>query len=475
MMKKLLAPALALMMILTLMACGKESETVVYVQNVGDILGAGSLGMSHKYPGMVVSENQVEITRDASRAIGALYVEVGQEVTANQTLFEYDVEKLSLELAKQKLEKDRLNNMVSTLKSQIAALKKEQQKVAEEDQLSYTVEIQDREVQLDEAEHNVKLKQKEIDQTQSILNASKVSTPVAGRVVAVNENNFDSGSAFIVIQQSGSYRIKASANELNLEGLIPGTAMVISARTTGGSTWRGTIANVDMESGTQGDGSNGYYDPMTSSSSYSFYVDLESTEGLILGQHVYLELETAVEAAAGLWLPEYFLSFDEEGTGYVWAETEKNTLEKRTLELGTYRAEDGTYRILSGLSLTDYIAFPSAYCEDGIPTTHSPEQESLPDSGQSPDVGPDSGNIPDYGGETSDGPMDPWQETDPVSGDTQPEGDSQTPDNGNSGGSDASTSNNGSTGSGNPPAGTASGGDLAGSDTGTASGANLGG
>ena len=58
----------------------------------------------------------------------------------------------------------------------------------------------------------------------------------------------------------------------------------------------GTVTLVDYENPSQGSEMDRYYgmasDEMTASSKYPFYVELDSTEGLILGQHVYLELET---------------------------------------------------------------------------------------------------------------------------------------------------------------------------------------
>ena len=44
------------------------------------------------------------------------------------------------------------------------------------------------------------------------------------------------------------------------------------------------------------------------STSYPFYVELESSEGLLLGQHVYIEQDNGLEEREeGIWLDEAFL------------------------------------------------------------------------------------------------------------------------------------------------------------------------
>ena len=112
-------------------------------------------------------------------------------------------------------------------------------------------------------------------------------------------------------------------------------------------------------------------DEMTASSNYPFYVELESTEGLLLGQHVYMEVDTGEQTFTGVSLGSYFICFEEDGSAYVWAENGKK-LEKRTVTLGEYDPMMDTYQILSGLTESDYIAFPDPeLCQEGVPTTHA--------------------------------------------------------------------------------------------------------
>ena len=131
---------------------------------------------------------------------------------------------------------------------------------------------------------------------------------------------------------------------------------------------------MDYENPYQGSEFDRYYgsssDEMSSSSKYPFYVELDDTEGLILGQHVYMELETEEGETAAVSISGAFLCYNEDGSAYVWAE-KGGKLEKRAVTLGEYNPMQDTCEILEGLTEEDYIAFPDGeLCVEGAPTTH---------------------------------------------------------------------------------------------------------
>ena len=95
----------------------------------------------------------------------------------------------------------------------------------------------------------------------------------------------------------------------------------------------------------------------TSSSSYPFYVELESSEGLMLGQHVFVEPDTGQGEREGIWLDEAFI-MDIDGDPYVLAENSKGKLKKRPVKLGDYDEEMMQDEITSGLNKKDRIAIP---------------------------------------------------------------------------------------------------------------------
>ena len=147
------------------------------------------------------------------------------------------------------------------------------------------------------------------------------------------------------------------------------------SRTDENQVWYGTVTMVDYESATQGNENDMYYggmmDPMATASKYPFYVELDSSEGLLLGQHVYLELDNGEEEAAGLFISAAFVCYDDIGNTYVWAE-KNGKLEVRPVVVGEYNYMMDTMEILEGLTEEDYIAFPDPeLCAEGVPTTRN--------------------------------------------------------------------------------------------------------
>ena len=101
---------------------------------------------------------------------------------------------------------------------------------------------------------------------------------------------------------------------------------------------------------------------MTQSSNYPFYVQLDGTNGLMLGQHVYVEPDIGQqEVKTGIWLSDYFIN-DVDSNPYVWADDGNGKLEKRSVTLGTYDENMMEYQITDGLKEEDAITFP----EDGL-------------------------------------------------------------------------------------------------------------
>ena len=374
--KKWLSLLLVVVLSLSLAGCGSDA-TAVYVQSVKELAGMGGIAPGDRFGGMVVSEHVAEIQKDAEKKIAELLVKEGDDVQEGQELFSYDTEELQLTLDKQKLELEQLKASVENYKTQIADLEKDRDRVGTASKLQYTIQIQSLQVDLKEAELNIKSKETEVARSEDILANATVFSPVTGRVQAISENgtdNYGNPLPYITIQQAGSYRVKGTIGELQRGGIMEGIRLKIISRTDESQVWYGTVALVDYENPSQGSNSNVYYgmssDEMTTSSKYPFYVELEDTEGLILGQHVYMELDAGEEEAAGLSISTAFLVYEEDGSFCVWAEN-RGKLEKRPVTLGEMNDMMGTVEILEGLTEADYIAFPDPeLCQPGAPTTH---------------------------------------------------------------------------------------------------------
>ncbi len=373
----------ALAVAFSLAACGKGG-TGVYVQSVGTLSGMGAIAPGDRFAGIVVSEHVAEIEKDGEKTIEELMVKEGDDVKEGDALFSYDTEQLQLTLDKQRLELEQLNASIENYKSQIKDLERERDRVYGTDKLQYTVQIQSTQVDLKEAELNVKTKETEVEKSEGILANATVLSPVTGRIQAISENgtdNYGNPLPYITIQQSGSYRVKGTLGELQRGGIAEGSPMKILSRTEPDRFWLGTVSLVDYENPTQENGNNMYgmaVDEMTASSKYPFYVELETTEGLILGQHVYIELAAEEGEMAGVPISMAFIAYEEDGTPYVWAEN-KGRLEKRSITLGDMDPMTGLISVLEGLTVEDYIAFPDpAVCREGASTTHSMPVEEAP-------------------------------------------------------------------------------------------------
>ena len=376
-MKKGLMIVLTAALLLALCACG-ESGTAVYVQSVAKLSGLGGIAPGDRFAGIVVSENVAEVNKDSDKTIEELLVKAGDDVEEGQILFSYDTDQLQLALDKQRLEKEQLEASIENYKDQIDDLEKQRKKAGQSAQLQYTVQIQSLQVDLKEAELNLKAKEQEVAKSEEVLKNADVKSPVTGRVQEINEDgtdNYGRPMAYITIQQSGSYRVKGTLGEQQRGGIMEGTRMRIVSRTDESIYWLGTVSLVDYENPSQENQNDMYYgmntDEMTASSKYPFYIELDNTDGLILGQHVYLEVEQEETEEAGIPVSMAFICYDDDGSAYVWAENGRGKLEKRIVTLGQPNDMMGTVSVMDGLTEADYIAFPDyELCKEGAPTTH---------------------------------------------------------------------------------------------------------
>lgn len=374
-MKKCMVFLLAAAMLLSLTACGGENVGVT-VQRADQLALAGRAG--ERYAGVVVSENVVEITRDSSKRVEELYVEVGQEVAAGDKLFSYDSDELELALEKAELEVEKMKNEQTTYAEQLEKLEKKLSKTwNESDKVRLTLEINTLKTTIMENDYNLKGKDKEIVRLQEMLQNIDITAPVDGTIRKVDEEG-QTGS-YITIQQSGAYRVQGMINEMSMGGgIMPGSRVQVFSRVSD-DTWMGTVTAINTADSQQNGGdmwnNYGVTDTMTLSSSYVFDVELDSVEGLLLGQHVYIELFAEEPAMEGLWIPESFITdmgMNEETfetTGMVWAES-GGKLAQKSVVLGMYDYMTGCYEILSGITAEDWLADPAnPACTAGAATS----------------------------------------------------------------------------------------------------------
>ncbi len=380
-----------------------KSQGVVYVESVGNIMGYG-ISVDSRYVGIVEAQETKKVNPDSDKKVKLLYVSVGDEVKKGDVLFEYDTEEMQLKLRQLQLELQNINNGITTTNQQIAELVKERDEAPADRKIEYTAQIQNLQAEVNQSNYNASSKQLEIDRQQAAMENNKVTAPMDGIVKEIDEsvaeNNsalggseygygYDSGSgssdkAYITIMAVGEYRIKGTASELNVRSMSKGDPVIVHSRLDETLTWKGTIQSIDLEHTENNNSDDMYYysgGGSETTSNYPFYITLDNTDGLILGEHVYIELDYGQgDVKEGVWLDEFYIVQDASGS-YVWVENSKGKIEKRTVTLGDYDELMMAYEITSGLSNEDYIAFPEERIKEGMKTTHNFEDVMYEDYG----------------------------------------------------------------------------------------------
>ena len=374
MLKLTLCACVIALMLGAFTGCGRNSDPV-YVQTVAEIMGYSNTGAFNISSGVIMAQEEIKIERDLTRDISGLCVEVGQEVKEGDVLFIYKTGNTSLQIDKVNLEIEQMKNQITDIKNQITQLEKEKKNAKESDKLAYTLQIQSLQTDQKETEYNLSLKQKELQELKTNTDTGEVKSPVNGQVKKINKDGgYDNYTGeplpYILLSQSGECRVKGSVNELNREELYVGQSVIIRSRINGDVTWTGTITSVDN----QAESNNNYYygtDEMYSSASYPFYVTPDSSEGMLLGQHVFIEPNYGqTTAAQGLWLDASYICMNQsDGTYFVWGANKNDKICRIEIELGEYDGNLNCYEILNGLAKTDRIAYPNETIREGAPVT----------------------------------------------------------------------------------------------------------
>ena len=421
---------LALVMLMTCMAgCGKV-EGEASVQSVSMICGLGSVGLADRFAGIVSPLGETKIKKDDSMAVSDIRVKVGDTVKEGDVLFTYDLSEARSNLEMAQLELDQLNATLEDQKAEVDRIQKLMDETYDDaTKRQYSLDLRTAKVSVLTTQGNIATKKKDIEKLKTSTKNAAVTSPVNGEVQSINADggtdNNGNALPFMTVVETGGFRVKGYVNENNASVLTQGTAVVIRSRVSD-QTWKGSIDSIDWNNAVQNQSNYGDSDTAMSSK-YPFYVKLEGKgDGLLMGQHVYIEPDYGQEDetdASAINLPSYFIN-DADGNPWVWAKSSKDKLEKRSLKLGEYNAETDTYPVLDGLTAEDYIAFPDDSLKAGMAcityddATFDPSMnggEVYPDDGMTDgdvpmdgadaggDVPAEDGVVTDDGGSVSSG------------------------------------------------------------------------
>lgn len=376
-----------------------DSENTAFVDSVAMITGIGSTGRSSRFSGVVEAQRTVGVEVANGMKVKETYVTVGQEVKTGTKLFSYDTDEAQDSITQIEIDIENYEIEIESTKATIEQYEKERAKVSDSEKRAYTTSILTAQNSIRRAEYNIKSKQAELESLKKQIANADVTSELDGVVKTINKNNSgnsdgsssmngmdnssdENANAYITIMATGEYRIKGLINEQNMAELQVGSDVIVHSRVDESLTWRGIVDSIDTDNA-QTNQSNVYYggsdNSMSNSSSYPFYVNLEDSSGLMLGQHVYVEPDNGqMDERSGMWLDAFYLLTDENGevTPYVWAANDRDRLEKREVTLGEFDADLGQYEILDGLTADDYITIPYEGLQEGQTVIRNVEQDT---------------------------------------------------------------------------------------------------
>ena len=406
------------------------NEETVFVQSVSSIVGMGNVGIYSRYNGIVEAKDVIEINPANNMTVKECFVTAGSKVNKGDSLFCYDIEDMELQHAQMLIDISGTENNIRTYREQLESLKKKLSKAKEDERYEIELDIQTVELDIRKAEYDLDDKRSKADEMQALIDASEVYSPVTGTVRSVRDNSggydpfgYGSGesSAYISIIAGTAFCVKGVVDEQTVFTLYTGMPVLIRSRVND-TVCRGKIyrINTDAPETTQG---AVYYDGGGERASrYAFYVEPESIDGLLIGQHVIIDLNTDPEADRGLMLPASFL-FEEDDYYFVWAVDSNGRIEKRNITVVTYDEETECYEVSSGLTLRDRIAFPDATVRAGMLATETAFTDPAGNGGQGVMTAP---------GGAQNGGWDTIEDDDPyipqVPGDSDDPGDPDDPD-----------------------------------------------
>ena len=390
---------------------GKESDkgdNVAYVSSVAQLTGQyASNGVFNRFTGVIEPQATKAFNKRDDGEIAEIFVETGDKVEVGTALFSYDTDKYQEDLSKGEIELERMQNELESIKTTVAQLEKEKKSASSSEKANYTVQIQEQQLNYKQQEYDIQSKELELDKIRDNIAHATVTSDMEGVVKSINKdsgsqpsyggNSTDSG--FIVIMKTGDFRVKGTVNEQNMHNVSEGMNVIVHSRLDD-QTWKGVITTVDREN--TDSNQNNMYGDSAGSSAYPFYVELDSSEGLLMGQHVYMEIDHGQEEEkTGIWLDEYMIDFTDPDAPFVWADNGKGRLEKRSIKVGDYDDELFKYHVQEGLSLEDSIAFPDESFTEGMKCVPAEMQEPAEEGMQDMDQMEDMGGMEDMG-ETGD-------------------------------------------------------------------------
>ena len=363
-----------------------------YVESVSVLAGLGSAnGINNRYTGEVEAQDSWKISLQTDMSVKKCYVSVGDRVKKGDKLFSYNTEELTLSKERKELEVETLSNEITQLTKDIKTYQSDLKSASASEKISLQTEILTAQTTIKKNEYSIKSGKEEIKNLEKNIKDATVKSKMAGLVKSINasvgqsvsdsdesDESTDSGdgTTYMTILALGDYRVKGTISETNVWSISEGDSVIVRSRVDDEQTWSGFIKEVKTDTAEDSENDTETEDDFTmdgdsgeSATNYNFYVELDDDDGLMMGQHVFIELDKGQDQKKeGIWIPSAYIRVDGEDY-YVWAANKRDRLVKKKIQVGEYNEELDEYQILEGLKSTDYIACDSESLKENMKIT----------------------------------------------------------------------------------------------------------
>ena len=356
---------------------GSSSE--IYVMSLSEIMGDSSSYSADVFMGIVEGQESTSITKSSERELDQILVSEGDIVEEGTPLFSYKTDTLEAEnqqsaydIEGYNLTIDDYNREIEKAQSDITKIKGETDK-DKNDREDLENKIKGLTTDIAITQNSIERTNAKIEENNKKINNSVVKSPAAGTItkIADDTNPYTTDGSFITILAAKEMRVKGQINEQNVWAINVDEPVTLRSRVDETKTWKGTITKIDTES-KQEESNNGYGGNSSDSTStkYPFYITLDDSEGLMMGQHLYIELGATdapeMDFSDGTYIYDYYIDYGEDGNPFLWVDN-NGKLAKQSIELGDYYEEQMVYSI-SGVDKDALVAYPMEDYEEGMKT-----------------------------------------------------------------------------------------------------------
>lgn len=213
--------------------------------------------------------------------------------------------------------------------------------------------IHAKESEVREYDIDVRRKQLELSELQTQLADGVVYAKRSGVIKGLKDmNNVPTdGTPFLTVAGGTGTEVKGSISELLLATIQKGTKVSVTSYETG-SIYEAVVTHIDNFPTNSGEG---FYGGNPNVSMYGFTAYIEKGDDLKQGSYLSLSIQQENTDTSSIYLSNAFIR-DEHGQKYVMKDVD-GKLVKTYIKTGKVYFNMST-EVLSGLSDTDYIAFP---------------------------------------------------------------------------------------------------------------------